>query len=722
MPLTPVAALLDALPHHVWQADATATLRWINLPLQAWLGSIALPASLAAQLHPEDQPEFAQRWGDAQSLGRFEMDYRLRSAQGEFRWVMARADRQAGSEGLWIGSHTDIDDRRRAEIKLRQSDELWKLALESSGDGVWDWHIAEGIEIFSPRYLSMYGFEPGDVEATPEAFDRRTHADDRAQMLIDRDDHFAGRTPMYRNEHRVQAKDGSWKWILSRGMVISRDEHGRPLRMVGTHTDISDRKRQESLIWQQARVDMLTGLPNRRHLRERMERALRQCLDDGSELAVLFVDLDHFKEVNDNLGHDQGDNLLLQAAERITACLPPGGQVARMGGDEFTVLLNAVGAQALAHETARCILARLAEVFELRSAYPQGRAAPSPAPEAGKPAADGPAYACERVFISASIGISLAPRDGTQIEALFKHADQALYAAKGAGRNRLCEFEPSMEEAIQQRNRLLADLRAAFQAQRGGAGAVQFSLAYQPIVQLPFTPGAPRYAEALLRWNHPVRGAVPPAHFIPAAETSGLILEIGDWILEEAAAQALRWRERGHPQMRIGINTSPIQFRNQLDRPGDWAGHLQSIGLAPDGLVLEITEGLLIENDDAVAALVRKLKEAGFRIALDDFGTGYASLAYLHRYPIDAVKIDRSFVMGLGEDPRALALCRAIVTMTHELGMHVVAEGVETAEQAELLTAMGCDWAQGYYFGRPVGAAEFEARWLSEAPRPVAPR
>jgi PAS domain S-box-containing protein len=325
------ASLLDALPQQAWQADAQARLVWMNARMGQALAHPALPLPLAELLAADDRADFLAAWAHAHAHDHFEMEYRLGAS-----WVLAQAQRLPGT-ALWLGTHTDIAARRAAEARLHEADAVWKLALESSGDGVWDWHVQAGVEHFSDRYLRLYGFEPGDVEATPEAFDRRTHPDDLAQMARDREDHFAGRSPIYRNEHRVLARDGTWKWVLSRGMVIARDARGRPLRMVGTHTDITDRKRQEAQAWQQARIDTLTGLPNRRALREHIEDALAKA----RELAVMFVDLDHFKEINDSLGHDAGDALLVQVAQRLQRCAPAGGVVARMGGDEFTLLLAA---------------------------------------------------------------------------------------------------------------------------------------------------------------------------------------------------------------------------------------------------------------------------------------------------------------------------------------------------------------------------------------------
>jgi len=672
------ASLLDALPQQVWKADAQGRLLWMNARLAEALNRPALPSLLANWLHEDDRPAFAERWAAAQVMGRFEMEYRLGHA-----WVLAQAQRLPDSP-LWLGTHTDIAARHRAEARLRESDAVWKLALECSGDGVWDWHVQQGVEHFSDRYLRLYGFEPGDVDTTPEAFDERTHPDDLAQMARDREDHFSGHTPLYRNEHRVRAKDGSWKWILSRGMVIARDANGKPLRMVGTHTDITERKRQEAVVWQQARVDTLTSLPNRRSLRERIERALAQREMRGEELAVMFVDLDHFKEINDSLGHDVGDALLVQVAGRLQGCMPAGGAgsgvVARMGGDEFTVLLTATQATPEAERVGHALLEALSAAFEV---------------------------AGERVYVSASIGVSIAPRDGSEIEALFKHADLALYEAKRAGRNRMAPFSPALHDAAQRRARLAGELREALQRQ-------EFSLVYQPILSLREPEAPPRKAEALLRWTHPQLGEVSPAQFIPLAETSGLIVDIGDWVFREAAAQVQAWRAAGREGFQISINKSPVQFlgeRSHRVQP-DWALHLRGLGLPGDALAVEITEGLLLERDEAVAERLRALREAGVSISLDDFGTGYSSLSYLQHHAIDTIKIDRSFVVGLDGGGKALALCRAIVTMAHELGMEVVAEGVETEAQMLALREMDCDWGQGWWFGKGVLPAEFEERWF----------
>ncbi len=566
----------------------------------------------------------------------------------------------------------NITESKQARAALQDSESRWKLALESSGDGVWDWHIPSGVEFYSNRLIEMYGFSEGEIANKSIELDQRTHPQDRAQMDLDRDWHFQGLTPTYHNEHRVLCKDGSWKWILSRGMVISRDAAGKPLRMIGTHTDISKRKDAEALIRQQAFFDALTGLPNRRMLRDRLEQEIKRCKRDGQQLAILFMDLDHFKEVNDTLGHDSGDQLLVEAAQRIKQCVRDADTVARMGGDEFTIILTDVTHTDVLEPLLQKILRSLDALFQIGD---------------------------EQVFVSASMGITLYPLDGTEIEDLYKNADQALYVAKGEGRNRFSFFTPALQEAAQTRVRLANDLRTALADN-------QFRVLYQPIIEL--ATGSIHKAEALIRWQHPTRGLVSPAAFIPIAESSGLIVEIGDWVFQQAAAQVKQWRELLHPDFQISVNRSPVQFRHAGSSQTSWAAQMQALSLPGAALVMEITEGLLLDTNAVVGEQLLALGDAGIKVSLDDFGTGYSSLAYLQKFDIDYLKIDQSFVRHLIPESTDLALCKAIIVMAHALGMQVIAEGVETEQQRDLLSAAGCDYGQGYLFARPISPFELE--------------
>ncbi|MDR7306777.1 EAL domain-containing protein [Rhodoferax saidenbachensis] len=638
--------------------------------------------AFVSRLHPDDLARVTQTF-TAYLAGKAEdytADLRLRCKDGSWIWVHTRGMvvnyAEDGKPLRMIGTHVDITQRKLAEATLHESEERWKLALESAGDGVWDWHIQSGKEFLSKRLIEMYGFTEDELRSHPDELDNRTHPDDLAQLAQDRQAHFDGLTPTYTNEHRVRCKDGSWKWVLTRGMVISRDAAGHPLRMIGTHTDITARKNAEALVRQHAYFDPLTGLPNRRMLRDRLEQEIKRSRRDNLQLAILFIDLDHFKAVNDTLGHDNGDLLLAEAAQRLRQCVRESDTVARMGGDEFTILITELTHTGGLEPLLEKLLQSMAQVFQLGT---------------------------EQMFVSASIGITLYPLDGTEVETLYKNADQALYVAKGAGRNRYSFFTPALQEAALTRARLATDLRFAL-------GAQQFHLLYQPIVEL--ATGAVYKAEALIRWQHPERGVVSPAAFIPIAETSGLIVEIGDWVFAQAARQVQQWRQSVHPQFQISINSSPVQFQHARTQSETWVQRLQTQGLPGECLTVEITEGVLLDSNAGVTAKLLEWRDAGIQVALDDFGTGYSSLSYLQKFDIDFIKIDQSFVRDLHAQSTNFTLCKAMVAMAHALGLQVVAEGVETAEQRDLLLQAGCDYAQGYWFARPM-PAEALVDWVA---------
>lgn len=602
------------------------------------------------------------------------------TAKGRHIWVHSIGTTQweNGRPVKRIATVQDVTERKLAQAALLETEDRWKLALESAGDGMWDWYVQDDREYFSKRLLDMYGLGDDEQVNRRAEIKKLCHPDDRAELENAVQNHFQGLTPTYQNEHRVRCRDGSWKWVLSRGMVISRDALGQPLRMTGTHTDITERKRSESLIWEQANFDALTGLPNRRLLRERLEQEIKKSRRDGLQLAILFIDLDHFKEVNDTLGHDSGDQLLIEATRRIKECLRESDTVARMGGDEFTVILTEIFDVGNIERILQKLLSTLATVFRLGE---------------------------EQVFVSASIGVTMYPFDATAIEDLFKNADQALYVAKGAGRNRFSFFTPALQEAAQTRVRLANDLRV-------GLAEQQFRVVYQPIIEM--STGAIHKAEALIRWDHPQRGLVSPAEFIPIAEASGLIVDIGQWVFQQAAAQVLLWRQSLNPNFQISINKSPVQFNRDGNVNLPWSQQLQALGLPGQAIVVEITEGLLLDTTSSVADQLLDLRDAGIQMSLDDFGTGYSSLSYLQKFDIDFIKIDQSFVRHLIPESTDLALCKAIIVMAHALGMRVIAEGVETMQQRDLLAEAGCDYGQGYFFSKPISAVEFEAFALDQ--------
>jgi diguanylate cyclase (GGDEF)-like protein/PAS domain S-box-containing protein len=479
-------------------------------------------------------------------------------------------------------------------------------------------------------------------------------------------------SPVFNQLHHEVWADGHEAWNVSMKMPL-RDAGGCIIGTYGIAHDITEHKKTEALIWHQANFDALTGLPNRRMLRDRWEQVLNTHKRNGHGLGLLILDLDHFKEVNDSLGHAFGDQLLTQVAQRVEACLRTTDTLARMGGDEFAVILTDLPPSAAVGDIAQKIVTSFTDAFDL----------------------DG-----HQVFVSASIGIALYPQNGESFDELLKLADQALYEAKSNGRNGFCFFTSALQERAHKRLRMVNDLHLALERQ-------QFHLVYQPIVDL--KTGSIHKAEALLRWNHPQRGLIPPCEFIPLAESIGLITEIGDWVFRSAAQQVKLWRTEVHPNMQIAVNKSPLQFQSNADQPHGWASYLQSCNIAPDAIVVEITEGLLLAASESVQQQLIALRSDGMRVSLDDFGTGYSSLSYLHRFEIDFLKIDKLFMQDLEEGSKNLTLCKAIIQMAHELGMRVIAEGVETQRQKDLLQQAGCDFGQGYFFAKPLLPEDFLA-------------
>ena len=436
--------------------------------------------------------------------------------------------------------------------------------------------------------------------------------------------------------------------------------------------DITDKKRSEEVIHHQAYIDSLTGLPNRRMFLDRLQWAIKKSHRADQKFALMFLDLDHFKDINDILGHDIGDRLLKEIAQRLQGCIREIDTLARLGGDEFTLILGELDDPRSIARVAQSILNSMAAPFQLKN---------------------------ESCYVSFSIGIVLYPDDAIDVDDLLKKADQAMYAAKQQGRNRFCYFTLGMQQAAETRLRLVNDLHSALADH-------QFWVAYQPIVEL--ATGDIHKAEALVRWQHPTLGLISPAVFIPVAEDTGMIIEIGEWVFQQAANQVGKWRTNHYPLFQISVNKSPVQFHDKGVDHGDWFKYLQRLGLPGSCIVVEITESLLLDISPIVAAKLIAFRDTGMQVSLDDFGTGYSSLAYLKKFDIDYLKIDQNFVCNLTGNSTDLALCEAIILMAHKLGMKVIAEGIETLEQRDLLLLAGCDYGQGYLFSKPVSAEEFE--------------
>ncbi|MEO8333088.1 MAG: EAL domain-containing protein [Gallionella sp.] len=440
--------------------------------------------------------------------------------------------------------------------------------------------------------------------------------------------------------------------------------------------------RSRAQLWRQANFDTLTGLPNRDMFQDRLAQEIKKSKRSGQPLALLLIDLDRFKEVNDTLGHDMGDILLQEAAHRIVVCVRGSDTVSRLGGDEFTIVLAQLADFGHAEDVARKIIARLAEPFHLRG---------------------------EVTHVTASLGITLYPNDASDIDDLIKNADQAMYAAKSNGRNGFSYFTASLQQAAQKRLHLTNDLRAAL------AGN-QFRVYFQPIIEL--STGRVNKAEALLRWMHPVHGMISPLDFIPLAEETRFIIDIGRWVRNESAVWCKRWNDASPEGFQVSINKSPVEFMDESTSSSiaTFLDEVHGQNLSGKNFVFEITEGLLLNTVMIVTNKLMELRDAGIQVAIDDFGTGYSTLSYLKKFDIDYLKIDKSFIHNLEQDPDDLVLCEAIIVMAHKLGLKVVAEGVETEQQRDLLIRANCDYAQGYLYSRAVPPEQFET-WLKDRNR-----
>ncbi len=447
------------------------------------------------------------------------------------------------------------------------------------------------------------------------------------------------------------------------------DVTGRLLGLIAIGRDVTERRLAAQTLQRQANMDGLTELPNRRFFAERLAHELKLAQRSKLSLALMVIGLDKFKEVNELLGHDVGDALLVQVARRIQDVVRETDVAARLGGDEFAVVTPNLHDVTDVERIAQNIIRRLAEPFSVLG---------------------------ETVQISASVGIALYPTNAKEQEDLLKNASQAMFFAKSSGRNRFSHYMFALQEAATHRTRLTRDLRRAMDVK-------QFEVYYQPIIDL--RTGLVRKAEALLRWNHDGRGQIMPKEFIPLAEDNGAIVEIGDWVFREAALQVKAMRASFHPDFGISVNASPVQFRSSRASVANWFAVLAELDLPGDSITLELTESVLLKAEEFGSAKLQAFRDAGFQVAIDDFGTGYSSLSYLKRFDVDFLKIDHSFVRDLETDPGDKVLCEAIIVMAHKLGLKVVAEGVETPAQLALLTEAGCDYAQGFLFAKPVPAS-----------------
>ena len=561
-------------------------------------------------------------------------------------------------------------ERRQHEQALRISEERYALAARGANDGLWDWDLVSDDLYLSERWHAMLGSDGSQPGTSPQRWLGRIHADDLTRFRASLDAHLRGEVEHLEIEIRVRHEDGGERWLLVRGIAL-RDRAGAAVRIAGSMADVTTRKQLEARLVRLVEYDELTGLLNRAFFMDRLTHAIARAPRQGFTVAMLFLDVDDLKVVNDSLGHDVGDELLRQIAARLGRTIRAGDTAARLGGDEFAVLLENIHAEAEACLAAERIVASMQAPIVIGE---------------------------HEIRPTFSVGVSLSSLGRDSSETLMRHADLAMDHAKANGKAQYAVFDQDMATAAMDRLTLEAELRDALDR-------AEFRIDYQPIVDL--ETGRIIEMEALIRWDHPRHGMISPARIIPIAEETGLIVPLGRWVLEEACRQAQAWRvgvpHRG--DLIMSVNLSARQFRHP-DLLADVTRILRETGLDASALKLEITESMVMEGIDEAIATARALTNMGVRLAMDDLGTGYSSFAYLKALPLDTLKVDRSFVHALGFDRDDTAIVRSVLALAGSLGLTVTAEGIETDEQCEVLRSLGCDRGQGYYLARPAPAED----------------
>jgi diguanylate cyclase (GGDEF)-like protein/PAS domain S-box-containing protein len=619
--------------------------------------------------HPDDLPRVIDAFFEAVRTGRSDVEFRVRHTDGSWHWLeltITNLLHDPDVEGLVLTGH-DVTPRKQAEEALRVSEERWRALLMNSSDAITV--LGDGGQVIyaSPSIERLVGFTADEILdmgvfelVHPEDVERA------GTILLELIDSEGPSEPI---EMRVRHTDGSYRWIeaVAKNMLDDTSIGGIVINV----RDVTERKRAEEALARQATTDSLTGLPNRTLLLDRLATAFVNSERTGLLTAVLYLDVDHFKLVNDSLGHAVGDELLTVVAERLQRFLREGDTAARLGGDEFVLCCEGVET----YNAAADIADRLADVL-----------------------AEPIALGGQEMSATVSVGITCACDASRTPEDLLRDADVAMYRAKERGRARSEVFVPSMRRRACERLEQQLDVRRALTAG-------QFRMTYQPIIRLDTSELAG--AEALVRWAHPRRGMVLPAEFIPAAEETGLIEPLGTWVLAQSIAEAAAWNRDSATPLGVAVNLSARQFASGR-LPALIRTALDLHGLDARLLCLEITESLLVEEPEEVESLLEELADLGVRIAIDDFGTGYSSLAYLKRFPVEILKIDQSFVYGIEHETENRAIVEAIVGMASSLDLRVVAEGVETPEQLKIVRDLGCDFAQGFYIGQPIFAEDYE--------------
>lgn len=596
----------------------------------------------------------------------FEVEYRIHTANGDIRWVLERGTcifNESGTIEALEGFIQDITLNKQYERDLKQAEQRYRSIFENAVEGIFQTSPDGRYLSANPALAKIYGFDSpeslmeslNDIEH--QLYVKSTSRQDFKELMLQ-----DGRVTNFESE--IYRADGSVIWISENARAV-RGEDGKLLYYEGTVEDITERKNYSELIEYQATHDDLCGLPNRVLLKDRLHQAISHAERTNTQVAVVFVDLDHFKNVNDSMGHHVGDKLLISMANRLSSCVRECDTVARPGGDEFVLVLSDMHGLDSLGQTLQRILTTTAD----------------------------PCLIDDREFVvTCSLGISLFPEDGHDSETLLRNADTAMYKAKQAGKNNFQFFTPELNAALIERLEVEYNIRQALSQD-------EFVLYYQP--KASFTSGELSGFEALIRWNSPVKGLIAPTTFIPIAEESGLIESIGSWVMQTACRHAVDFYRISGKWLPVSINVSPRQFY-QRKLVSEIEAVLAKTGLPPQCLEIEITEGTLIEQTSSFVDILKNLKSLGVKVAIDDFGTGYSSMSYLKHFPIDNLKIDKSFVWELEQDSANQAILKAIVALGHNLGLNVIAEGVETESQRDFLMSIGCDEMQGYLYSRPL--------------------
>jgi len=675
-------ALIENTPDIVWSVDLTHRVTASNARFRKVMHNnfridIIEGEDILARLPVELSARWRSYYDRALAGERLMVEETYDFGDGPYHYEMSLTPihEDAGIAGVSVFGR-NVSKRKQIEAALRNSEERYATAVEGAKDGIWDWDLERNQIYYSPRWKAMLGYEPNDIGSDPDEWFRRVHPHDIEQVSAALRSHLNDRTPHFECEHRMQLADGTYRWFLTRGLAVV-NAIGTPHRIAGSQTDITERKVFEEKLQTGALIDALTGLPNRVLFVNRLEHVMqRSGKRTHHGYGVLFLDVDRFKLINESFGHAAGDQLLITIAKRLQECLRPGDTVAHFSGDEFGILLEAVDSKNDAVQVAQ----RIKHVFT------------APVEING-----------HEVYSTLSIGIALGHERYQHPQEMLRDADLALYRAKARGKARYEFFEPGMHEGALALLSLENDLRRAIHQET-------FSLFFQPIVDISTrkTDGF----EALVRWNHPERGLVQPAEFIPLAEETGTIVQLGKWIVKCACEQLAAWNKQNiYPYVSVNVSAKQLLDKSLVKYLTEL---LETHQINPAHLRLEITESVVVDHDPSVLDVLKAFREMGIQLYLDDFGTGYSSLSYLHRLPVDVIKIDRMFVSRITPEQLDSGVVQTIVSLASSLGLGLVAEGVETEWQLNQLKALGCRYAQGLYFSAALPADE-AISWIASS-------